>query len=584
MLKFLRYLNKKDYLLLSVTFLLVILQVYLELEIPGYMNKITQLLLTGGTPIQILEQGGYMLGCALFSLVASVVTCATSTYVATSFSMRIREKQYDQVRKFSSEEMNKFSIYSLITRSTNDVTQIQMILAMGAVIIMRAPVMAIWAIAKISDKSLDWTSTMVACTVAMLAFIAVVLIIVYPRFKKIQWFNDDVNRVTKEGINGLRVIHAHNAEKYQEKKFSKENEKLTETNMSITLSLAFLAPVLTLIMNFMTMFVYFFGAAIIDKTDIAGKAAVYADMITFSSYAMQIMMAILMLVLIIMILPRAMVAFKRVTDVIETKPSIVSGSVTEGKPGSFGEISFKNVAFRYPNGANNVIENVSLDIKKGEMVAFIGSTGSGKSTLVNLVPRFYDVTEGAIEIDGVNIKDYKLDALFDKIGYVPQKTVLFKGTVESNINYGSTRNERTLEDVQKAMAIAQGTDFVENMPDKYNSEIAENGTNISGGQKQRVSIARAVCKKPEIYIFDDTFSALDYKTDRNLRAALKKETGDVTTLVVAQRIGTIMDADKIVVIDDGRIVGIGKHDELMKTCSVYCDIAHSQLSEEELAK
>lgn len=565
--------------------MLICLQVYLELEVPGYMSQITMLLNTGGTVGQVMDEGWPMMGCAFGSLLAAIVVGAIASYIAASLAKRIRKMQFDNVETFSMEEIGRFSLASLITRSTNDVTQVQMAFAMGMQVLIRAPVMAIWAIIKISNKDMHWTLATAVAVIVMMVTISIIMVLVVPRFRRVQKLTDNLNQITGEGLSGVRVIRAYNAESYQEEKFEKANEDLTSTNLFIHRSMAVLLPVMTAIMNLLSMSIYVIGAVLISAAGGVGqRLTLFSDMIVFSSYAMQVVMAFMMMVLIFMILPRATVAARRIEEVINTESSIKDGTVTVSPEGKEGEIEFMNVSFRYPGAAESVLEDISFKVRKGETIAFIGSTGSGKSTLINLVLRFYDVTGGRILVDGVDVRDYTLEALRRKIGYIPQKATIFSGTVYSNVNYGDTSDERTVEDVKKAIAIAQGTDFVEKMDGGYEGRIAESGTNLSGGQKQRLSIARAVCRRPEFYIFDDSFSALDYKTDRILRDALKKETAGVTSLIVAQRIGTIMDADTIVVLDKGCIADIGTHDDLLKSSEVYREIAYSQLSEEELMK
>lgn len=580
----LKYLRKIDIVLILFSIALVAVQTYLDLEIPGYMRNITDVLVSGGSVDDVLAEGWKMMACALGSLVTAIIVGYIAAYIASSLSRTVRKKEFDRVQQFSVEEINRFSISSLITRSTNDVTQVQMAFAMGMQVLIKAPMMAVWAMTKIADKNMEWTIATGCAVVALLMVIGVTMAFTIPRFKRIQWINDQVNDLTKENLTGLRVVHAYNAEKYQEDKFKGANKDLTDTHLAITRALAFMGPMMSTIMGMLSLAIYWLGALIVNSGDTpVERIDSFTDMIVFSSYAMQIVMAFLMLVIVFMIIPRAMVAARRIEEVIDTEPSITDGTVTETE-GKEGEISFRNVAFRYPDASDYVLEGISFDVRKGETVAFIGSTGSGKSTVVNLIPRFFDVTEGSVEVDGVDVRDYTLEALHRKIGYVPQKATIFNGTVASNVNYGDSSGDRTEEDVKKAVAIAQGTDFVEKMVGQYEGSISENGRNLSGGQKQRISIARAVCRRPEIYIFDDSFSALDYKTDRVLRHALRTETTGVTTLIVAQRIGTIMDADKIIVLDEGKIVGMGKHDELLRTCPVYLDIARSQLSEEELVR
>ena len=581
----LKYLRKVDWALLAATVVFVFLQVYLELEIPGYMNKITTIMTTGGTSQDVMEEGKWMLACAFGSLVMAVIVGFIAAYIGTYLGKTLRERQFENVQRYSATELNRFSIYSLITRSTNDVNQVQMAFTIGLMVMIRAPIMAVWAIMKISTKNVEWTSATVVAIVAMVSCIALIIWYVFPRFKRIQWLNDDVNRITKEGLSGIRVVHAYNAEGFQERRFEKANEKLTNTHLEITRAFAFLFPAMTTIMSVLSMAIYWLGAVIINATESpVEKITEFSDMIVFSSYAMQVIGAFMMLIIVFMILPRAMVAAKRIEEVINADPVVKDGPVEDSPDGREGEIVFRNVSFRYPESANDSLTDISFELTKGETLAIIGSTGSGKSTLVNLIPRFYDVTDGQILIDGVDIREYNLESLRGKIGYVPQKASLFTGTIESNVNYGGTEEERTEDDVRKAVEIAQARDFVERTEGQYQGKVAEGGTNLSGGQKQRISIARAVCKRPEIYIFDDSFSALDYRTDRLLRSELRKETAGVTTIIVAQRIGTIMDADRIIVLDEGRIVGMGTHHELLKNCEVYHQIAASQLSEEELMR
>ena len=579
----LRYISKKEWSLVAVCFVLICLQVYLELEIPGYMSEITTLLNTGGTVAQVMDEGWPMIACAFGSLLAAVVVGAVATYIAASVAKRLRKMQFDSVGTFSKEEIGRFSPASLITRSTNDITQVQTAFAMGMQVLIRAPVMAVWAIIKISDKDMSWTSATAVAVMVMMTTIGILMVLVVPRFRIIQRLTDNVNRVTGEGLSGARVIRAYNAEEYQEEKFEQANDDLTSTNLFVNRSMAVLFPVMTAIMSLLSLSIYIIGAILISAAaGIGERLALFSDMIVFSSYAMQVVMAFMMMVIVFMILPRAIVAARRIEEVIDTEPSIKDGTKTSSPAGREGEIEFRNVSFRYPGAAESVLEDLNFKVDKGETIAFIGPTGCGKSTLVNLVMRFYDVTGGQVLVDGEDVRDYELSTLRGKIGYVPQKATLFSGTVSGNVNYGDTSGERTPEDVRKAVAIAQGTDFVERMEDGYEGRIAEGGTNLSGGQKQRLSIARAVCRRPEFYIFDDSFSALDYKTDRLLREALGKETAGVTNLIVTQRIGTIMDADTIVVLDEGRIAGIGTHGDLMKSSEVYREIAYSQLSEEEL--
>ena len=577
----LKYLTKKDWGLMVFVIDFVCAQVYLDLEIPGYMSSITNTITTGGSVDSVMSDGIKMLACAFGSLFASIICGFIAAYIAARLSATLRKKQFDNVEKFSLEEINRFSISSLITRSTNDVTQIQIAVAMGLQVTVKAPILAIWAITKIVGKNMEWSIITAISVFTLIACIGCIMLYVIPKFKRIQWLNDDLNRLTKENLNGLRVIRAYNAEDYQEKRFDVANDDTTDTYVSITRSLAIMSPLMSTVMSFLSLAIYWVGAYIIERSSGMEKLTEFSNMIVFSSYAVQVIMAFLMLVMILMIIPRASVAAKRIQEVIDTEPSIVDGNSTNTSDEK-GSVSFKDVSFKYPGSADYILKDISFDAKKGETVAFIGATGSGKTTLINLIPRFYDVSEGEVLVDGMDVKDYRLTDLRKRIGYVPQKAVMFNQTISDNVRYGDTSDERTEDDVKRAISIAQGTDFVEKNEDGYQRMISEGGTNLSGGQKQRIAIARAICRDPEIYIFDDSFSALDYRTDRELRDALKKETSGATTLIVAQRIGTIMDADHIIVLDEGRIVGKGTHDELMDSCDVYREIAYSQLSEEEL--
>ena len=580
----LKYLNAKHWAAIAVCVVLVAVMVYLELEIPGYMTSITAQLTGLNTDMDVvLADGGMMLACAFGSLVVSIVVGCLAAWIATSFSMRLRDLEYSAVQSFSLEEMNRFSTSSLITRSTNDITQIQMTTAMGLMIIIRAPIMAVWAITKILDKNWEWTVATAVAVVAIISVISVIMMYAIPRFKRIQGLTDNVNRVIRENLAGIRVVRAYNAEGYQETKSEKANAELTDANLSANRAMAVMFPTMMLVMNGLALSIYWIGALLIDAASLPmDKMVLFSDMIVFSSYAMQIVMSFIMLVMIFMILPRAMVASKRIQEVINTEPSVRDGPGSAGDVPREGSVEFRNVSFRYPGTSGDVLHDISFTASKGETVAFIGATGSGKTSVVNLIPRFYDASEGQVLVDGVDVRDYRLQDLRDRIGYVPQKAFMFKGTVDSNVRYGDGSEDVTEEQVRRAVRIAQATEFVEAKEGQYQSEVAQGGTNLSGGQKQRISIARAVCRDPEIYIFDDSFSALDYRTDRTLRETLRNEIAGATTLIVAQRIGTIMDADRIVVIDDGAVVGVGRHEELLRTCPVYLDIARSQFSDEEL--
>ncbi len=585
MIKIFKYMRRKEiqFVLLSVVFIVV--QVWLDLKLPDYMSEITQLVQTEGSEMSdVWIAGGKMLVCALGSLVSAFAVGFFAARVAAGFSSRLRSKMFNKVGNFSMEEINNFSTASLITRSTNDITQIQMFIAMGLQAMVKAPIMAVWAICKILGKGWQWTAATGGAVVFLIAIIGIVLIFAMPRFRRVQYLTDNLNRVTRENLTGIRVVRAYNAEDYQEDKFNKANDELTRTNTFAFRFMALMSPSMNLVMSGISLVIYWIGAYLINDAESMDKLGVFSDMVVFSSYAVQVIMSFVMLAMIFIMLPRASVSAKRINEVLDTTPNIVEGDVMETAPRDSGCVEFRNVSFHYPDAVENVLENISFTAKKGETVAFIGSTGSGKSTLVNLIPRFYDATDGEVLVDGVNVKDYKLESLNNKLGYVSQKAVMFSGTVASNVSYGESAGnpEFSLDEVKKSLDIAQGTEFVEKMPGTYDAPIAQGGTNISGGQKQRLSIARAVYRKPEILIFDDSFSALDYKTDRVLRTALKKETKDVTTLIVAQRIGTIKDADRIIVLDEGKMAGTGTHDELLKNCDIYHQIALSQLSKEEL--
>lgn len=584
MLKILKYFKKREWAIVFASLLFIIAQVWLDLKMPDYMSEITMLVQTEGSEmIDVWIAGGYMLLCAVGSLIASVIVGFFAARVAATLSMRLRAKVFEKTMSFSMEEINGFSTASLITRSTNDITQVQMIIAMGLQVMIKAPILAVWAIIKISGKSWQWTAMTGVSVLILLTMLAIIIVFALPKYKIIQGLTDNLNRVTRENLTGLRVVHAYNAEKYQEEKFHKANNQLTDTNLFTNRIMAIMMPSMVLIMSGLSLAIYWIGAYLINSAGMMDKFTIFSDMVVFSAYAMQVIMAFMMMTMIFIMLPRAAVSAKRINEVLNTKSKILDGTVSTFDENIKGEIEFRNVSFKYPDAPEYVLENISFIAHKGETVAFIGSTGSGKSTLINLIPRFYDATEGEVLIDGINVRDYKQEALHNKLGYVPQKAVLFSGTVKSNVIYGDNGSQAPIEEaIKKAVEIAQATEFVEGMEQQYEAVIAQGGNNISGGQKQRLAIARAVCRKPEIYIFDDSFSALDYKTDRVLRSALKKETDNTTSLIVAQRIGTIKDADKIIVLDEGKIISIGKHKELLKSCEIYQQIALSQLSKEEL--
>ena len=581
MSKLIKNFKKKDWLIIIVSIALIVMQVWFELKMPDYMSKVTVLVQTEGSKMsEILKNGGYMLMCAFASLVGAVIVGYLIALFASGFSRNLRSKLFRKVEDMSMSEVKEFSPNSLITRTTNDITQVEMFIGFGLQLLIKAPITAVWAITKILNKSWEWSMVTAVAVVILLLVIGILTIIVMPKFKIVQKLTDKLNEVTRENLMGIRVVRAFNAEEYQQEKFQNVNNSLTNLQLFNQKAMSIMAPVMYLVMYMLTLVIYFIGAYLIKDALMADKIALFGDMVVFSSYAMQIIMSFLMLAMIFMILPRAEVSASRINEVLDTNISVKDGNVETKK--EVGTIEFKNVSFKYPDAEEYVLRNISFKANKGDTVAFIGSTGSGKSTLVNLIVRFYDVTDGEILIDGVNIKDYKLEYLYKLIGYVPQRAVLFNETVNSNIRYGEAMEEISDKKIVEAARVAQADEFISKMDDGYESHIAQGGTNVSGGQKQRLAIARAIAKNPEIYIFDDSFSALDYKTDAVLRSELKKYTKDATSLIVAQRIGTIMNADKIIVLDNGESVGVGTHKELLKSCEVYKQIALSQLSKEEL--
>ena len=580
MFKLFKNFTKKDIAAIITCIALIVFQVWLDLRLPDYMSEITKLVQTEGSTIgEILVQGGYMMACAFGSLLSSFVVGYIASKLSANFSYTLRGKVYNKVLSFGTEEIKNFQTSSLITRTTNDVTQLEMIIAMGLQMLIKAPIMAVWAVSKILNKSLEWSLLTGFFVVLLLVVISIIMIIVLPRFERVQKLIDNINNVTRESLTGIRVVRAFNAEDYQENRFGKVNEDLTKMQLFNQKTFAIMMPLMQAVMQFLTLGIYFIGAYLIDAAMMSDKITLFSDMVIFSSYGMQVIMSFLMLAMIFMMWPRAQVSARRINEVLDSDIHIKDGSF-DGKTAEVGCVEFKNVSFKYPDANEYLLKNISFKVNKGQTIAFIGSTGSGKSSLINLVPRFYDVTDGEVLVDGVNVKDYTLKALHDKIGYVPQKAVMFTGTVKSNVCYGNKSVSE--EEMKKAIDVAQGTEFVSKMDKTYDAHIARGGTNVSGGQKQRLAIARAIAKKPEIYIFDDSFSALDYKTDSVLRSELKKYTGDATNLIVAQRIGTILNADVIVVLDKGQCVGMGTHKELMENCPVYKEIALSQLSKEEL--
>ena len=585
MFKLLKRLEGRHYKVIFICVIFIVFQVWLDLKLPDFMSNITVLIETEGSKMsEILLQGLFMLLCALGSLISSFIVGYFAAKVAASFSQKIRSEVFNKVEDFSMTEIKQFSTSSLITRTTNDITQVQMLLAMGLQVFIKAPIMAIWAIIKISGKSFEWSMLTGGAVLVLLIVVVIIVVFAVPKFKKIQNMIDDINNITRENLTGIRVVRAFNEESYQEDKFETANEKLTKTQLFVQRIMAVMGPTMQLIMSGLSLGIYFIGAFIINEAAIPDRIGIFSDMVVFSSYAVQVIISFMMLIVIFIIYPRASVSAKRILEVLETEEVIKDGKLTKKTTKLVGSVEFKNVSFKYPDAEEYMLENISFKAEKGETIAFIGSTGSGKSTLINLIPRFYDATDGEVLVDGVNVKDYTQETLHNLLGYIPQKAVMFDGSVSSNVSYGyNGKAKASKNQIKKAIEVAQATDFVEKMDDKYEAHIARGGTNVSGGQKQRLAIARAIARNPEIYIFDDSFSALDYKTDYILRKELKNYTKDATTLIVAQRIGTIKNADKIIVLDNGKMVGMGTHKELLDSCEVYKEIAYSQLSKEELA-
>jgi len=583
MIKMFKNMSKKEVIFSLLSIMFVAFQVWLDLKIPDHMSEITRLVTTGGDTSSVIHEGIYMIICALGGLIASFIIAFFSSYVGSSFEKNLRSRIFRKVQNFGMEEIKKFSTSSLITRDTNDVTQVKTFVTMGTQMLARAPIMAVMAIIKITGKEWQFSLVTAIGVVIVLTMIGILITVALPKFKIIQKLTDNLNRITRENLTGIKVVRAFNAEKYQEDKFKKANKTLTKTNLFTGRAMAFMSPVMSGVMSGVTLAIYLIGASLINNANMLDKITIFSDMVVFSSYATQVIMSFMFLVMIFIIYPRAAVSMNRINEVLETKEKIIDGKINRDTTNLVGTIEFNNVSFKYPDAESPVLENINLKINKGETIAIIGGTGSGKSTLINLIPRFYDTTKGSILVDGVNIKDMKLSYLHSKIGYVSQKAVLFKGTVNSNIKFGDNdKNKLTDEDVWKILSISQSYDFVNKMENKLEGSISQSGTNVSGGQKQRLQIARAILRNPEIFIFDDSFSALDYKTDYNLRKELNKHFKDATKLIVATRIGTIKDADKIVVLDDGKCVGIGTHEELLKSCQVYKEIALSQLKEDEI--
>ena len=583
MQRLLRYFDRRQWAMIAASIAFIVVQVWLDLKLPDYMSAITTLVQTEGSAMaDILTQGGYMLLCALGSGVASVIVGYFAAQVAAGLARRLRGEVFDKTLDFSLEEVDRFSTASLINRTTNDITQIQNLVAMGLQAIVKAPIMAVWAICKIAGKDWHWTAATAVAVFVLILVLAITLIFALPRFKKIQGLTDNLNRVTREQLTGIRVVRAYNAEDYQEQKFATANDEVTVTNMTANRVMVLMSPTMTLLSSGLTLAVYWIGAYLIEAADMGSRLAIFSDMVVFSNYAMQVIMAFMLLNMIFILLPRAQVSANRIWEVLSTQVNITDGP--GARTAETGTVEFQDVSFRYPGAAADSLQHISFTAKLGETVALIGATGCGKTTLINLIPRFYDASQGRVLVDGVDVRSYEQEDLRNRIGYVSQKAILFSGTVASNVAYGENgRGEITADDVREAVSIAQAAEFVEKMDGAYGAAIAQSGTNVSGGQKQRLSIARAVARKPEILIFDDSFSALDYRTDKALRQALREKTADTTKIIVAQRISTIRDADQILVLDHGKIVGKGTHEELLENCPEYLEIAQSQLSKEEIA-
>ena len=586
MLKLFRYLSRREWGLTVVIFGFILLQVWLDLSLPDYMREISALVQTpGGASSAVIPSAGIkMMLCAVGSLLAAVVVTVCVARIASGFGAKLRLALFDRVEAFSMEEIGRFSTASLITRSTNDVTQVTRAVAMGVQVVLKAPLTATWAILKIADTNWQWTLSTGVAVAFLLVIVVIGLVLVLPKFKRLQALTDDINRVTRENLTGIRVVRAYNAEDYQQEKFKNANDTLTKTSLGAVRTFAIMQPSVQFVMSALTLAIYWIGAALINGAPAESKSVISSTMIVFSMYAIQVVMSFLMLVFLFIILPRAQVSAKRIRQVLDTQPSLHDGTRTAGEEGKRGEVEFRRVSFRYPDAEEDVLHDLNFSVGAGQTLAFIGSTGSGKSTALNLIPRFYDVSDGAVLVDGVDVRDYTQEALHNKLGYVSQKAVLFGGTIRGNVAYGENGEAPASEDdIRAAIATAQASDFVDELTEGLDANVAQGGTNLSGGQKQRLSIARAVCRRPEILLFDDSFSALDYKTDRALRETLARDCAGATRIIVAQRIGTIRDADRIVVLDEGRVAGIGTHPELMETCEVYRQIAYSQLSKEELA-
>ncbi len=585
MKKILKRFDKKDWTLVVCAVFFIVIQVGLDLKIPEFMEQITLLVQTGAGSVQpIWRLGGWMVLCAFGSLLASVIVGYFAARLGASFSADLRHALYEKVDSFSLQEMNAFSTSSLITRSTNDITQLQLAIVLGLQVMIKAPILAVWAILKIAGKQWQWTMVTGVTVVGLFVLVLILIQFVIPKFELLQIYLDKLTTVTRENLTGIRVVRAYNAESFEATRFARVNKDLTDTNLFTSRMMALLLPIGTTVLGGLNLAIYWVGASIINAAGPTERLPLFSDMVVYSSYAIQVVMAFVMLVAIFILLPRARVSADRVNAVLDTVPSVVDGTKTDGLPSKKGTVSFQGVGFKYPDAEEYVLKDITFEVEKGQTVAFIGATGSGKSTLLNLIPRFYDATEGTVRVDGLDVRDYRLKSLYDKMGYVAQRAALFSGTIASNISFGKQKEHKaTIEEMESAIRIAQAEEFIQQLEQTYDAPVAQGGANLSGGQKQRVAIARAIARKPEFLLFDDSFSALDFETDQKLRKMLKQETKDVTTFIVAQRIGTIRDADTIVVLDKGRMVGLGTHDTLMMSCAIYREIASSQFSEGEIA-
>ncbi len=581
MIRIIRYLNKKQWIQVLLSLVFIVTQVFLDLKIPDYMSKITMYVESPGHSVSdIIAEGKWMILCALGSLISAIIVGYLASKISASFSKNLRSRIFSKVESFSMKEINEFSTASLITRSTNDITQIQMVIVIGLQILIKAPIMAVWAITKIYNKGFEWTMATAVTVLILIVFVAILMLMVMPKFRMMQTLTDNINRILRENLTGLAVIRAYNSEEYRENKFDEANEELTSTQLFTSRAMSTLFPMINFSMSMLTLVIYFIGAGLINAAEMMDKYVLFSNMVVFSSYAMQVIMSFMMMSMIFIMVPRAQISAKRINEVLDTELSIKDGNIETSNDDYEYEIEFDNVSFKYTDSEQYILQDIDFKVKKGEKVAIIGSTGSGKSTILNLLLRFYDATEGVVKIQGIDIKKYKLKFLYEKIAAVLQKSFLFKGDVTSNISFGDEGTDKNL--VEEAAKTSQSMEFIDKFDDKFNHEIAQLGKNVSGGQKQRLSIARAIYKKPDIFLFDDSFSALDFKTDSELRHKLKENNPDATTIIVAQRVGSIMDSDQIIVLENGQIAGIGQHKDLLKNCEVYKEIAYSQLTEEEL--